>query len=140
MHRAIATLLVLAAAAPSAAGAEAQNITGTLTASGALQGTFSWKPDLAINCACVQEQKVGQIEATMTDGAGTFVAIVASIDGSLVLTSGKLGETMRGKGKAGTCSSSNQGLTLGRIDLPLDATLKGPSGATVTVKGSLACK
>ncbi len=141
MRPAIATLVMLVAAAPAAAGAkEAPTLTGSVTTTGALQGTFSWKPDLAITCGCVQEQKVGQIDATMTDGAGTFIAIQARIDGELVLTSGKLRETMKGTGRAGTCSSSNYGLTLGRIELPLEATLKGKSGATVTVKGSLICK
>lgn len=124
-------------AVPAAQTKEASKVTGSVTISGALSGTFKWKEDLALFCGCVPDRKVGKIEVTMTDGAGTFIAIDASMDGELTLTSGKLKETMKGKGKAGTCSAT--GITTEKVDLPLDVTVKGKSGATAAIKGRLVC-
>ncbi len=125
-------------AVPAAQTKKVSKVDGSVTISGALNGSFKWKEDLALFCGCVPDVKVGKIEVTMTDGAGTFIAIDASMDGELTLTSGKLKDTLKGKGKAGTCSA--KGTTESKVDLPLDVTVKGKSGATATLKGRLACQ
>jgi hypothetical protein len=131
-------VIVLAVAGASTARAEdTRSVEGEVTVSGALAGTLRWNPELALFCGCVSERKVGRMQVTLTDGAGTFIAIDADMDGELVLTSGKLKETMKGTGRAGTCSS--KGTDHQRVDLPLEATVKGKSGAAATVKGHLVC-
>jgi hypothetical protein len=95
-----------AAAAPAKKGA-----TGSVTLSGALTGTFTTKPDLAMNnCGWVDSVMTGALDVTMSDGKDTAISL------SGVLHDGKY-EIKLGSGK---------------LNLPHASTLTGTSGLAVT--------
>ena len=129
--------------APATPGKAEKTVTGSLVIGGALTSTISWKPDLALTCACINA-KEWQVDATYSDGADTFVALtVSTVDGAtdgLVLTSGKLPtpEPVRSAGSAGisgACKPDNRN-SEGVIAVDLDGKLTGKAGE-VTVKGHL---
>ncbi len=133
----LALLCSLAADAPAQERAK-PSITGSLTLSGALSGTFSWKPDLALACTCFPgaNPPVGVADVTMTNGTGTFIAVQADTKGEVKLTSGKLKGLLRGRGKSGTCTAIGPSALAGRLSLPIDVTM-ADKGESVTIKGNL---
>lgn len=114
------------------------SITGSLTLSGSLSGTFSWKPDLALMCMCFPRitPPAGDASVTMTDGTGDFIALEAHTNGEIKLTCGKLKVLLLGKGKTGTCTATGPSALAGKVNLPIDATVTD-KGETVTIKGNL---
>ena len=117
-----------------------KTVKGTLELGGALGLSVSWKPDLALTCACINE-KEWAVEATMSDGKETFVSVnVNTVNGTpdgVRLTSLKVSSARSepGVGISGACKPDMRN-TDGVISADLDAKLTGTAG-DVTVKGHL---
>ncbi len=112
---------------------------GSIAITGALEGTFTWKPELALDqCACPGEGG-GVLQLTMSDGDETFIAMRATVAGDLRILCVKLGgDALFGKGTPGSCrAGSPRGDDRAAFDLPIDASVKGTTGKTATVKGYL---
>lgn len=124
----------------SAAPARAEKaVKGTLALGGALTASVSWKPDLALFCACISD-KEWVVDATMSDGSDTFVALSVSPAKGISLTSGKLStpepaRSEAGVGISGGCRPDKRNVD-GVIAVDLDAKLTGKAG-DVTIKGHL---
>ena len=124
---------------PATPGKAEQTVRGTLAIAGAMTAAVSWKPDLALTCACLNEKEV-DVDATYSDGADAFVAFHINTTNGLILTSGKLPTPapLRQPGTAGftaSCKPDNRN-TDGVMSIDVDAKLTGKTGE-VTVKGHL---
>ena len=108
---------------------------GSLALGGALTGTFTWKPDLALTtCTCDRDRKLFGAELTMTDGADTFISLTVNPQ-EVTLRSGKL--------KTADAVTATTGARMvacsprpGTMSIVIDAKLAGPPGE-VTAKGTL---
>jgi hypothetical protein len=70
-----------------------KGVTGSVTTTGALAGTWSWQDPLAITCSWIPDLNMGRIEVTLSDGADGAMALdgLMSKDRTAVeVTSGKL--------------------------------------------------
>jgi hypothetical protein len=146
MHRTWLLLILVSCAnggkddsGPGAGPVKAEKtVKGTLTIGGAMTAQVSWKPDLALTCTCMPTED-WSLDATMSDGADTFVALSLIAVKGITLTSGKLStpEPLRSdsSGMTGTCKPDKVNFD-GTISIDLDAKLTGKAGA-VTVKGHL---
>jgi hypothetical protein len=128
-----------AEAGGGAPGTKELKVDGTLTFGGALTTEVSWKPDLALTCTCIND-KDWAVDATMSDGKDTFVAVSVNTMKGITVTSGKLPSPspMLSEGRAGisgACKPDKRN-TDGVISVDLDAKLSGKDGE-VTMKGHL---
>jgi len=126
------------AAPPSCPGKAEQTVTGTLTLGGALTGSVSWKPDLALFCACLNDKEFA-VDVTMSDGKDLFTAITLNTKNGMSLTSAKLPSAAMlraapGAGMSGGCKPDNRNVD-GVIAIDVDGKVSGTS--EVTVKGHL---
>ncbi|MBI3457987.1 MAG: hypothetical protein HY002_19610 [Candidatus Rokubacteria bacterium] len=127
-------------AAPVSAGKP--GVTGNVTITGALNGTFTWNDTLGIE-HCVWEPSIqgGNFEVTMTDGAGTFISlrvIATREEKAIRLLSGKLGgDSLEGNSGAILAGSSDGKRLSATLDAPVK---KGSKAATVKGKLELVCK
>ena len=120
-------------------GKKQLTVDGTLAFGGALSTEVSWKPDLALTCSCIND-KDWAVDATMSDGKDTFVAVSVNTMKGITVTSGKLpsASPVQSEGRAGisgACKPDNRN-TDGVISVDLDARLSGKDGQ-VTMKGHL---
>ena len=120
-------------------GKAEKTVKGTLTFGRALTAEVSWKPDLALTCSCIND-KDWAVDATMSDGKDTFVAVSVITMKGITVTSGKLPSPspVLSEGRAGisgACKPDKRN-TDGVISADLDAKLTGKDGE-VTMKGHL---
>ena len=118
-------------------GTKEKTVKGTLTFGGAIAGTATWKPDLALSCGCINENN-WTVDTTLSGEGDMAVAITVSSNNGIKLTGGKIIEIARSEGKAGitgSCKPDNRN-TDGVIAFDLDAKVTGKDGE-VTIKGHL---
>ncbi|MBV8756544.1 MAG: hypothetical protein JO257_04695 [Deltaproteobacteria bacterium] len=133
-----------APSAPAAAPAGKTVVAGTLRLSGAIEGTFSWKDDLAVDtCAWVPEVKSGGLGVSLTDGKGTFIQATATIDNAgkhtITLSSAKL-QLPQASGLLGSEGVDVTGTlngTTSKVDVKYDHAQVTADGQTVTIDGAL---
>lgn len=124
---------------PATPGKAEKTVKGTIDVGGAMTAAVTWKPDLSLTCACLGE-KDWVVDVTMSDGAGTAVALSVSTTKGITFTSGKLSapDPLRSEGAAGIsggCKPDNRNVD-GVISADLDARVTGKPGE-VTLKGHL---
>jgi hypothetical protein len=120
-----------------------KGVTGSVTTSGALTGTWQWKDDLALDCSWIPDLGMGAIDVTLSDGADGFAALrgLFSKDRTeVILTSGKLKSPSPFKQNAGGVVITGTGNTGG--DAPVTVTAQFDSvatnaGETINIKGTL---
>jgi len=101
-----------AGASSAPTGPRKLSVSGEIHLYGALNGTFTWKDDLAVDtCQWVDPTNGGALEVTMSDGKDTFISI---------------GATLHGDGKRTTKLSS------AKLKLPHASMLKGEGGFEIS--------
>jgi hypothetical protein len=114
------------------------SVAGELVVSGALTGAFQWKDDLALTCTWIPSLKQGAIEATMTDGKNTFIAVEVHFGNEnprVVFSSGALKGAPTLVGKTGFSMTGSDDRTA--LTATLDVDLDSKEGVKVHLKGTL---
>lgn len=124
-------------------------VTGEIHLSGALEGTFTWKKDLAVDtCGWVADTHVGALGVTMSDGKDSFISLTAGIDNSgtkkITLTGGKLKLPHAGSmsGNSGAELSGTQDGDDSTVSVIYKHATVTADGQTVTIDGTISgnCK
>jgi len=113
------------------------SLSGNLTVSGAMSGTFHWMTDLAVTCRWVADTKAGEVAVTMTDDT-RFITVRVTGDGtqtrttltSTALTGAPILESASGATITGT--------DLHHVSARLDTEAADKDGTKVTIKGTFA--
>jgi len=117
--------------------------TGTITTTGALVGTWTYKPELALTCGWVPDNDTAALSITMSDGAGGAMALHGVHDGErteVTFTSGKLDSPSPFRQTGGGVVFTGTGQTGG--DAPVTVTARFDAVAvrgdeTITIKGTV---
>lgn len=116
-------------------GKAEKTVKGTLTLGGAVTGSFAWKPDLAITCACINEHD-WQVDAAFAGGNNGLSLTVNPTNGiELTVNDPVVRKSPGGAGISGSCKPDNVNVD-GVIAVDLDAKVPGKDGE-VTIKGHL---
>jgi hypothetical protein len=126
-----------------------KGVTGSVTLTGAVEGTFRWSDDLAVEtCAWVADTKVGGLGLTMTDGKGAFIGLTATDSNEherkIVFSSGKLKLPHAGSmtGSTGFELAGTQSGDDSTVSVTYSHATVTADGQSVTIDGQLAgnCK
>jgi len=126
-----------------------KSVTGELHLTGALEGTYKWKDDFAVDsCGWVDSTKVGALGATLSDGKDSFVSITAiqHDDGKHTITFGggkiKLPHASSMTGEAGFEMTGTDHGDDSTVAVTFKHAAVSADGQTVTIDGELAgnCK
>jgi hypothetical protein len=128
---AVATAASAAAGSPPASGGG--TVEGSLTTSGALDGTWTWSSPDSVNSASPPQ---ASLAFTIRSATGAYGNVEVKADGSITFTSGKLPQGPFA-GKGGTLMMGAGGYPCA---MSIDATLTGGGGATLKVSGTLTAK
>jgi hypothetical protein len=121
---------------PGTPGKAEKTVKGTLTFGGTVTGSFTWKSDMDISCACINEHE-WQVGAVFAGDNNTTLSLTVHPTNGIELN---LNEPVSrkspgGAGISGSCKPDNVNAD-GVIAVDLDAKVAGKDG-DVTIKGHL---